>query len=189
MQLTLARVAAIPLFIVVRYMPIGWSAQLSALVFVAACVTDYVDGYLARKLNQCSRLGAFLDPVADKLMVAVALVVLAASVGSPLVTLPACVIIFREVLVSAVRELCADLGKRDVVAVSWAGKWKTACQMVALSLLLWCPDWPRPALAAGGVPTLHGLGVAFLYAAAVLTVYSMWGYLTAAWRELADELL
>jgi CDP-diacylglycerol--glycerol-3-phosphate 3-phosphatidyltransferase len=145
---------------------------LRAAVFAAAALTDWLDGYLARKWRQTSRFGAFLDPVADKLMVSAALVLLAAERGMEVGVL-ACVILCRELGVSALREWTASMGHRDVVAVAWAGKVKTATQLTAITVLLASPP-PHPG----------GLGLALLQAATAATVWSGWGYLRAAWPLL-----
>eukprot|EP00274_Cyanoptyche_gloeocystis_P002936 CAMPEP_0196665962 /NCGR_PEP_ID=MMETSP1086-20130531/63224_1 /TAXON_ID=77921 /ORGANISM="Cyanoptyche gloeocystis , Strain SAG4.97" /LENGTH=207 /DNA_ID=CAMNT_0042002979 /DNA_START=276 /DNA_END=899 /DNA_ORIENTATION=- len=183
--LTAARVLMIPIFMVVRYMPMPWSNLLSSVIFAFACLTDYVDGYLARKLNQTSAFGAFLDPVADKLMVSSALIVLTGAAGSALVGIPAAIIIGREILVSAVREWMASMGERDAVAVSFAGKMKTACQMVSLVILL-AVEWPHTFSISdpSSFITPFGIGMVLLQLATVLTLSSMWGYLKAAWRVL-----
>ena len=135
--LTFIRIALIPCFVVVFYLPYQWSALVASLIFVIAAVTDWFDGYLARKLKQMTRFGAFLDPVADKVMVAVALVLVTEHYASIWITIPAVTMIAREIIISALREWMAEIGKRSSVAVSWIGKFKTATQMFALILLLW----------------------------------------------------
>ncbi|HEY5718437.1 MAG TPA: CDP-diacylglycerol--glycerol-3-phosphate 3-phosphatidyltransferase [Motiliproteus sp.] len=176
--LTLLRIALIPCIVVIFYLPQSWSYTAAAAVFALAAVTDWVDGYLARRWNQSTPFGAFLDPVADKLMVAVALVMLVESYSTPLMTLPAVIIICREIVISALREWMAELGKRASVAVSMVGKVKTALQMLAILILLAVP--PQHHLATVGLVTL--------YAAALLTLWSMWVYLRAAWDELRRGL-
>ncbi|HEX7115194.1 MAG TPA: CDP-diacylglycerol--glycerol-3-phosphate 3-phosphatidyltransferase [Steroidobacter sp.] len=185
--LTLARILMIPLVVVLFYAPFPWSNPAAAIVFILAALTDSLDGYLARRLGQTSALGAFLDPVADKLMVVVALVLL---VGhdhpqlklirfdpSVLITLTAAIIVGREITISALREWMAEVGQRGKVAVSWMGKLKTIFQMTGLSLMLFRSDvWFIPAFE---------LGVYCLVAAAALTLWSMISYLRAAWPELA----
>lgn len=181
--LTLLRLLLIPLFVAAYYSPFVYANAITTALFVAAAVTDWLDGYLARRLNQSSHFGAFLDPVADKLMVAAALVMLLADprVQAQVldVRLYACVILVilgREIAVSALREWMAEVGKRSRVAVSFLGKIKTTVQMVAIPFLLWRePLW--------GLPTLH-VGEALLYAAAALTLWSMLVYLRAAWPNL-----
>ncbi len=127
--LTLLRIVLIPVLVVVFYLPGPWSYQISALIFGVAAITDWLDGYLARRLQQTSPFGAFLDPVADKLMVAVALVLLVQDNPSELFAVPAAVIIGREIVISALREWMAEIGARTRVAVSIVGKVKTTLQM------------------------------------------------------------
>ncbi len=177
--LTLARIVMIPIFGLVFFLPVGWAGPVAAFVFALAAVTDWLDGYLARRWEQTSAFGAFLDPVADKLMVAVALVALVAVNPSPWFALPAAVIIGREIAVSALREWMAELGKRATVAVSVIGKFKTAAQMIAIIMLL----YSEPVL---GMPT-SALGLVLLYIAAGLTLWSMVVYLRAAWVVLGEE--
>lgn len=184
-SLTLLRIAMIPIFVLVFYLPFAWSNVLACLIFTLAALTDVLDGYLARKLEQISPLGAFLDPVADKLMVAVVLVCLVQRESSDaggwglVLTLPAAVIIGREITVSALREWMAELGARSKVAVSIYGKIKTIAQMVALGVLV----FRDPLL---GIP-IHALGVVLLYIAAVLTLVSMFQYLVSAWPRLRES--
>ncbi len=153
------------------------------MLFVAAAITDWLDGYLARRLNQYSRFGAFLDPVADKLIVAAALVLLTADdrildqvLDHRLFTVVVVIILGREITVSALREWMAELGERARVAVSFLGKLKTTGQMIAIPFLL----YREPLL---GLPILR-LGEILLYAAAALTLWSMLIYLRAAWPSL-----
>jgi CDP-diacylglycerol--glycerol-3-phosphate 3-phosphatidyltransferase len=173
--LTLLRVLLIPFFILLFYMPFSWSYWATASVFAIAAITDWLDGYLARKWQQSTPFGAFLDPVADKLMVAVALVLLVAEHGNLWLTIPATVIIGREIVVSALREWMAELGARAHVAVSNLGKWKTAAQMVALVILLANPPH---------FTIIVLLGYVLLIIAAALTLWSMVQYLLAAWPHL-----
>ena len=134
--LTWMRIAAIPLIVLLFYMPYPWADPAAGLLFAAAGITDSLDGYLARRLGQTSRLGAFLDPVADKLIVAVALVLLVSKDTRPLIVLTAAVIIGREITISALREWMAEIGQRRKVAVSLLGKYKTILQIVGLSMML-----------------------------------------------------
>lgn len=172
--LTLSRIVMIPLMVISFYWfgPLG--KVIAALLFGLAAVTDWFDGYLARKWNQATPLGAFLDPVADKLIVAVALVLLVEQFASHWLTIPASIIIGREIVISALREWMAELGKRANIAVSYIGKVKTTFQMIAIGVLL----------GSGVHPWLLWLGYAALYVAAVLTIWSMLVYLKAAWPEL-----
>ena len=176
--LTLLRIALIPVFVVVFYMPYHWSALAGAVIFALAGITDWVDGYLARKMGQSTKLGAFLDPVADKLMVAAALVLLVEAHATALLAIPAIVIISREITVSALREWMAELGKRASVAVSFVGKVKTTVQMIAITgLLANEPDMEY---------WVVWLAYLLLYAATGLTLWSMMMYLKAAWPELKE---
>jgi CDP-diacylglycerol--glycerol-3-phosphate 3-phosphatidyltransferase len=174
--LTWTRIAAIPLIVLLFYLRYPWAEPAAGLLFAAAGITDSLDGYLARRLGQISRLGAFLDPVADKLIVAVALVLLISRDPRPLIVLTAAVIIGREIAISALREWMAEIGARRQVAVSRLGKYKTILQIVGLSLML----YRIPLL---GLPT-YNLGVALTVLAAAATLVSMVVYLRAAWPEL-----
>ncbi|MFC3395123.1 CDP-diacylglycerol--glycerol-3-phosphate 3-phosphatidyltransferase [Brenneria rubrifaciens] len=171
--LTLFRVALIPFFVLAFYLPFVWAPIVCALIFVFAAVTDWFDGFLARRWKQTTRFGAFLDPVADKVMVAVALVLVAEHYHSWWITLPAATMIAREIIISALREWMAEIGKRSSVAVSWIGKVKTTAQMMALVALLWRPE-----------RLVEGAGVIALYIAAILTFWSMFQYLNAARHDL-----
>ncbi|MGM0570096.1 CDP-diacylglycerol--glycerol-3-phosphate 3-phosphatidyltransferase [Marinobacter sp.] len=175
--LTLSRIVMIPVFVVIFYLPVEWRYVVSAAIFAVAGATDWLDGYLARKLDQSTPFGAFLDPVADKLMVAVALTVLIEEHASFILTIPAMVIIGREIVISALREWMAEVGSRASVAVSYIGKIKTTAQMVSIILLLAVPP---------GV-IIAWLGTGLLYLAAVLTLWSMVLYLQAAWPDLFPD--
>lgn len=168
-QLTLLRIFLIPLFVVVFYLPFKWAHFASAMIFSVAAITDWLDGYVARKYDQSTPFGAFLDPVADKLMVAIALLLL---VGlhhtSPWFAAAAAVIVGREIVISALREWMAELGQRASVAVSYIGKIKTTLQMSAIIILLM------------DIPLLQEVGFIALAGAAVLTLWSMVMYLRAA---------
>ncbi len=184
--LTLARIALIPVFLVLAYWsPSEWYGGeqventgilvrnvILTLIFILAAVTDWFDGYLARTLNQTSAFGRFLDPVADKLMVAAALIVLVQQHPNVLMAFAAIVIISREITVSALREWMAELGARASVAVSTMGKYKTAFQMIAISVFLlnWQP--------------VEFYAYIILYFAVILTLWSMFIYLKAAWPYL-----
>ena len=175
--LTLLRIVLIPVLVVVFYIPGQWTYQISAAIFGLAAVTDWLDGYLARRWEQTSAFGAFLDPVADKLMVAVALVLLVQDNPSPLFAVPAAIIIGREIAISALREWMSEIGARTKVAVSIIGKLKTTIQMIAILLLLY-------KVPVGPFPT-HAAGIVLLYIAAILTLWSMFVYLRAAWPILS----
>jgi len=174
--LTWLRIGAIPLIAALFYMPYHWADPAAGLLFAAAGITDSLDGYLARRLGQTSRLGAFLDPVADKLIVAVALVLLVSKDTRPLIALTAAVIIGREITISALREWMAEIGQRRKVAVSQLGKYKTILQIVGLSFMLF-----RVPLFS--LPT-YKIGVVLTEIAAAATLFSMGAYLRAAWPEL-----
>ena len=175
--LTVLRIALIPVFMLAYYMPFSWSHLATTAIFGLAAMTDWIDGWLARRLEQVSPFGAFLDPVADKLIVAVALIMLVQSNPTLWFVVPAAVIVGREIAISALREWMAEIGERVRVAVSVIGKIKTIAQMVALLLLLYRDDLL-------GFPT-HDVGVVLLYVAALLTLWSMVIYLRAAWPTLS----
>ena len=175
--LTLSRIALIPVFIACYYWPYLHAPLVSAAIFGLAAFTDWLDGYIARRLNLVSPFGAFLDPVADKLMVVTVLVVLLQANPELVLALPIAVIIGREITVSALREWMAELGTRKVVKVSVLGKWKTALQMFSIIMLLaggssFLPEW------------IWSLGLSFLYIASIMTFWSMVLYLKAAWPLL-----
>lgn len=172
-QLTLFRILLIPLLVVFFYLPYEWRFPVCAALFSIAGITDWADGYIARKYQLSTPFGAFLDPVADKLMVAVALGLLIDLHGSPWFTLPAVVIICREIVISALREWMAEIGARATVAVSMIGKIKTTLQIIAIIVLL--------AFDPSKFPIMKIIGLVSLYVAAVLTLWSMFVYLRAAW--------
>ncbi len=171
---TLLRIGLIPLIVITFYWGGPWSGPLSAAIFGLAGLTDWLDGYLARKMELTSPFGAFLDPVADKLMVAAVLVMVVGGYGSVWLTIPAIIIIGREIAISALREWMAEIGQRSRVAVSYVGKVKTTAQIIALVLLL----YHDPLF---GLP-IYEIGLAALYVAALLTLWSMASYLRAAFR-------
>lgn len=199
-NLTIARILMIPLFVAIAYWPpamgigmpaisdnviakVGMSEFSNSLlrhllltsVFILAAITDWLDGYFARKLNVTSAFGRFLDPVADKLMVAAALIILVQWHPNIIMAIAAIVIISREIAVSALREWMAELGKSTSVAVSYVGKLKTTFQMVAITVLLL--NWE----------SLETIGYALMVAAVVLTLWSMMIYLKAAWPYLKQS--
>jgi CDP-diacylglycerol--glycerol-3-phosphate 3-phosphatidyltransferase len=173
--LTVFRIILIPVMVLVFYLPWQWSNLVAALIFAVAGITDWLDGYLARRLGQSTPFGAFLDPVADKLIVVCALALLIEQHSSVWFTIPAMIIIGREIVISALREWMAELGKRASVAVSMVGKVKTTMQIIAITVLLGC----RPMLP----PWAETVGYGLLFIAAVLTLWSMFIYLQAARRE------
>jgi len=177
--LTWARIFAIPVFAVGFYLPHWWANIFCTAIFILAAVTDWLDGYLARKWGQTSSFGAFLDPVADKLIVGVALILLVEHASSVWFTVPALVIIGREITVSALREWMAGLGERGAVAVSSMGKVKTALQLIALGFLI----YREP---IGQIP-IWEIGLVLLYVSAALTLWSMLVYMKSAWVQLSDN--
>ncbi len=177
--LTLLRILLIPIFIVVFYLPFSGAHAVAAIIFALASFTDWLDGYLARKLGQMSPFGAFLDPVADKLLVAASLLLLVGAKDINYITLPAIVIVGREIVISALREWMAEVGKRASVTVNYIGKVKTTVQMIALVLLLAY----RPEDSFWGL-----LGFVLLYGAAILTMWSMIIYIVIAWPELTKKV-
>lgn len=175
--LTLLRLILIPICVVIYYVPAHWAYMVTAILFTIAAVTDWFDGYLARKWGQTTPFGAFLDPVADKLIVAAALVVLVERHETVWLTIPAVIIIGREIVISALREWMAEVGKRSSVAVNMIGKVKTAVQMTSIVVLL--SQVPGTDLAK--------VGLIALQAASVLTLWSMVVYLRAAWSDLKPK--
>lgn len=178
-QLTLTRILLIPVFVVVFYLPYSWSYPVSAVIFALAGITDWLDGYVARKYNQSTAFGAFLDPVADKLMVVVALVLLTSVHSAAWFAIPAAVIVGREIVISALREWMAEMGARASVAVSYIGKIKTTAQIASIVILL--------AFNPESQPLYTALGYILLYIAAALTLWSMILYISAAMPTLLSE--
>ncbi|MDR1057750.1 MAG: CDP-diacylglycerol--glycerol-3-phosphate 3-phosphatidyltransferase [Coxiellaceae bacterium] len=176
--LTLIRIFLIPAIVLAFYLPGKFGHVLATFIFAVAALTDLFDGLLARNLNQTTRFGAFLDPVADKLIVSIALILIVAELGKAYVAIPAVVIVGREIAISALREWMADIGKRTSVAVSYMTRIKTTVQMFAVGLLLlYCPK------CADGYKHLV-LGLVLLYVAVGMTLWSMYIYLKAAWPDL-----
>lgn len=171
------RILLIPVLVLVFYLPFQNHLLVAAGIFSVAAITDWFDGYLARRLGQMTAFGAFLDPVADKLMVAIALVLLVERHDTLLFTLAACVIIGREIVISALREWMAELGERTSVAVSYIGKVKTVFQMIAIAGLLAIDP-------VADESWLLIICYVVLYTAAVLTLWSMMIYLKAAWSVI-----
>jgi len=173
--LTFLRILAIPLVVVFFYLEMPLTAST---IFGLAGLTDFIDGYLARKYNQESRFGAFLDPVADKLLVAVALILIVEREGAFWITMAAIIIISREIIISALREWMAESGQRSKVAVAYIGKVKAVTQIFALIFLLYNKD-------LFGIP-IREIGLICLVTATVLTVISMVQYLANAFRDGID---
>jgi CDP-diacylglycerol--glycerol-3-phosphate 3-phosphatidyltransferase len=176
-SLTVFRIILIPLFVLNFFIPYLHSDWVTAGIFLVAALTDWLDGFLARYLKETSAFGAFLDPVADKLIVAVALVLLVSRYPGPWMAIPGLVIVSREILISALREWMAELGRRATVKVSSIGKIKTAAQMTAIVILLSQPPV---------YSNLVIIGFVMMYAAVILTIWSMLIYLHAAWVNLRD---
>lgn len=176
--LTLVRIAFLP-FLALVYISSDSLYWLAALLFALASFTDWLDGYLARRLGQTTAFGEFLDPVADKLIVVTALVLLIGSHANLWLTIPGAIIIGREIVISALREWMAEMNSRGVVAVSSMGKIKTVIQMIAIVVLLANPPQiERPWVIVG-----YGL----LYGAAIMTLWSMVNYVRAAWPTLSGN--
>lgn len=176
---TVSRVFMIPIVIILHYSDLPHHNLLAAALFAIASLTDWLDGYLARKLNQTSDFGAFLDPVADKLLVVMAMVLLAANHPSIWFVLPTAVIIAREVFVSALREWMANSNQRNLVKVGYIGKVKTTVQMIAITILL--------AVDAATPEVILWLGYVLIYVSAVFSLWSMVTYLSAALPTLRGK--
>lgn len=176
--LTLFRMGLVPVLVLSFFAPWQWSYLACAAVFALASITDWLDGYLARRLGQMSAFGAFLDPVADKLIVVSALVMMAGAHANMWFSLAAVVIVGREIMISALREWMAEMQRRGLVAVSWIGKVKTTFQMIAILVLLANP--------ADLDSIFVQAGYAMLYLAAALTLWSMIVYIRAAWPTLRE---
>ncbi|PCH62034.1 MAG: CDP-diacylglycerol--glycerol-3-phosphate 3-phosphatidyltransferase [Gammaproteobacteria bacterium] len=177
--LSLLRIVLIPVLMGLFFWPAASAAVWATVVFVVAALTDWLDGYIARKWDQTSPFGAFIDPVADKLIVTVALVLVLYKTPVWFILLPVVVIIGREITVSALREWMAELGQRNVVKVSYVGKLKTTFQMVSIGCLIFYKPF-------FGLPIFE-IGVVLLYVAAGLTLSSMFSYLKAAWPMLSTK--
>jgi CDP-diacylglycerol--glycerol-3-phosphate 3-phosphatidyltransferase len=186
-MLTLLRILLIPVLVLVFYLPYKWTNFAAAFVFVLASVTDWLDGWIARAYNQSSAFGAFLDPVADKLMVAVALLLIVQKHPTPWMALWAAVIIGREIAVSALREWMAELGQRAKVKVAAIGKFKTIVQMVALTFLLYFESIQLHLSGRTLTVPVFIIGDWMLAVAALLTLWSGLAYLRAAWPALRED--
>jgi CDP-diacylglycerol--glycerol-3-phosphate 3-phosphatidyltransferase len=174
--LTLARILLIPVFLIAYFLPRPGTYMIAAILFGLAAFTDWLDGYLARRLNQTTPFGAFLDPVADKLIVVCALVVLVAHHANIWLTIPALIIIGREIVISALRDWMAEMNRSGSVSVAWFGRVKTTFQMISIAVLLANPPvfnliWVK-------------IGYGLLYIAAIMTLVSMVAYLRGAWPTL-----
>jgi CDP-diacylglycerol---glycerol-3-phosphate 3-phosphatidyltransferase len=178
--LTVSRILVIPVVALFYLLPFWWAHPAAAVLLGLAAFTDWLDGYLARSLSQMTELGAFLDPVADKLLVAVSLVMVVSANLIPYLGVAAAVIIGREIAISALREWMSTLGKRVSMKVTNLAKFKTTVQMVALIMLVWYHP--------GSFAWILWLGPILLYVAAILTLWSMFIYLKIAWPELGKSI-
>lgn len=178
-MLTLLRIALVPVLVLFFYLPYSWSNLACAFIFILAAITDIADGAIARSTGQTSRFGAFLDPVADKIMVSTALVLLVQrqETYEAVFAIAAAIIIGREITISALREWMSEIGESALVKVSGVGKLKTIFQMTAIGFLLYHHN-------LGPIPTAL-IGELLLYTAAALTLWSMWTYLQAAWPAIS----
>ncbi|MEK6805351.1 MAG: CDP-diacylglycerol--glycerol-3-phosphate 3-phosphatidyltransferase [Pseudomonadota bacterium] len=177
--LTIGRVAVIPLVLGLFFAPVEHARQWACVLYAGACITDWFDGWLARRWNQTSKFGAFLDPVADKLLVAVCLVMLLYAQPDGVLAVLVAIIIGREITISALREWMAELGSRTHIAVSWIGKLKTGFQMTAIGSMIW-------QIETFGLPW-YQIGYGLLFIAAALTLWSMLVYLRAAWPMMKES--
>lgn len=181
-MLTLLRIALVPVLVLFFYLPVHWSNLACVIIFVAAAITDIADGAIARSTGQTSRFGAFLDPVADKIMVSTALVLLVQrqEAYEAVFAIAAAIIVGREITISALREWMSEIGESARVQVSWVGKTKTVFQMTAIGFLLYSYDlWFIPVALVGEI---------LLYTAAALTLWSMWTYLRSAWPVIRQRV-
>ncbi len=180
-MLTLLRIALVPVLVLFFYLPYSWSNLACVIIFVAAAITDIADGVIARRTGQTSSFGAFLDPVADKIMVTTALVLLVQRQETYQVVfaIAAAIIVGREITISALREWMSEIGERALVSVTWVGKLKTVFQMTAIGFLLYHED-------VGVIPVAL-IGELLLYTAAALTLWSMWSYLKSAWPAIINS--
>ena len=180
--ITLSRIGLIPVFVGLFYLqpnylegePLAWINNSLVAIFVLISSTDFLDGLLARKLNQISDLGTFLDPVADKLMVCTALILLTDYYHTWFITIPSIIIISREILVSALREWMGEIGKRANISVSWIGKSKTFMQMISILFLLY-----QQSLFIFSSKDIYTIGLVLLFSATILTLWSGFNYLIA----------
>jgi CDP-diacylglycerol--glycerol-3-phosphate 3-phosphatidyltransferase len=177
--LTLFRIVLLPVMVVVFYTGFHGANIAAAIIFLAAAITDWLDGWVARRFDQYSRFGAFLDPVADKLMVAITLFLLVQENPTPLLAITSAVIVGREIAISALREWMAEIGSRGLVKVALLGKIKTVMQIVAIVVLLYQHD-------SAGLRLFH-VGEALLVVAAALTIWSGLDYLRAAWPAMKSS--
>ncbi|MGI9325679.1 MAG: CDP-diacylglycerol--glycerol-3-phosphate 3-phosphatidyltransferase [Pseudomonadales bacterium] len=179
--ITFARILLVPVFALVYLAPNPTTYLVAAALFALAALTDWLDGFLARRLGQETRFGAFIDPVADKIIVITAILLLIGHHATPILTVPGIIIVGRELVITALREWMAEINRRGLVEVAWLGKIKTALQMVAVIVLLANAPDPRDAWV--------WLGYGLIYIAAIMTLWSMAVYLHAAWPILKEGML
>jgi len=177
--LTLFRILLLPVMVIVFYAPFRGANVAAAIIFIAAAITDWLDGFIARRWDMGSAFGAFLDPVADKLMVAVTLFLIVQENPTPLMAVTSAIIVGREISISALREWMAEIGQRAQVRVAWLGKIKTALQIIAIVVLLYQHDLE-------GLRLFH-VGETLLVVAAILTIGSAIVYVRAAWPVLREQ--
>jgi len=178
-KLTVLRIIFVPLVAVVYVLPFWWCHAVAAVLFFLAIITDWFDGYLARKLNQMTKLGAFLDPVADKIIISTLLVLVSAYYASVWVSIPAVIIVAREIVISALREWMAEIGSKTKVGVRYIGKVKTTFQAISIiGLVMYTPSLPA---------VLFYLSLLLFYVSAILTIWSMFIYLKTAWPDLRQH--
>ncbi len=180
--LTLIRIILIPIFIILYYLPVAYHYELAALVFTIASLTDWLDGFIARKLQQETNFGAFFDPIADKLIVVIALMLLLGEYNSYWITVPVIFIVSREIIISGLREWMAGIGQAKLVAVAYLGKVKTTVQMLSIIILL----SQEPIVSQGftSFSNFVQLGIVLLLVAAILSIWSMVSYFCCAWPKL-----
>ncbi|BAC24461.1 pgsA [Wigglesworthia glossinidia endosymbiont of Glossina brevipalpis] len=171
--LTLFRLIIVPFFIIVFYLPFSNASFYSAIIFILAALTDWFDGFLARKLNQTTCFGAFLDPVADKIIVVIGLILIIEYFHSFWITIPSLIMIIREIIISSLREWMAEIGKNNLLSVSLISKLKTSIQMLAIFSLLWKETY-----------IIIIIGILSLYVSSILAFLSMLKYFYIAWRDL-----
>ncbi|MFP3019740.1 MAG: CDP-diacylglycerol--glycerol-3-phosphate 3-phosphatidyltransferase [Arsenophonus sp.] len=171
--LTLFRIILIPFFVLFFYFPFHWAPFVCSFLFVISALTDWFDGFLARLWQKTTKFGAFLDPVADKIMVITALVLVTEYYHSWFITLPTVIMIAREIIISSLRGWMAEIGKGSCMAVSWIGKFKTTVQMISLVGLLWHPNIQ-----------IEVITIILLYFSTILTFFSIYKYLFVAWKDL-----
>ncbi len=181
-KLSLLRILLIPILLLAYFLFGKYGSVIATGIFILAAITDWLDGYLARKWNETTALGAFIDPVADKLLVGVALLLILQQTPAWYILIPVIIIIGREIAISALREWMAEKGERNAVKVSSMGKLKTVFQMIAIGCLIFAHNGDNSLF---GLPIFE-IGIALLYIAAALTFVSMVQYMQSAWPILTN---